>query len=161
MSSEEFINILEERVERLSNVKVIDFALNICHRLLPYYIKFFDEYNWGNIEALSEGIRFCEKLKNLKSVEKNVVQDLMQQIEEALTDTEEFEDGSLALNASAAVLELVEYVLDKDLSHILNISSYMTDTIDFIARENVNELSVNHQELVKERKYQLELISQI
>lgn len=160
MNNEEFINFLESRLERLSNAQVVDFALNICSRLLPYYIQFQGEHGWGNREVLSEGIHFCKEFRNYKGAEVNKLLDLMQQTEEAIPDTEEFENGSLALNASAAVLELLEYILDKDLSHILNISSYMTDTIDFIARENVNKLSVNHQELIKERKYQLELINQ-
>jgi uncharacterized protein YjaG (DUF416 family) len=161
MNNEEFLNILGKRLERLSSPEVIDFALNICHRLLPHYMKFCEEYSWGSMDTLSKGIRYCENLESLETVGANELLDLMQQIEKAIPDTEEFEDGSLALNASAAVLELIEYALDRDLSHIINISSFMTDTVDFVAREERIDLPVNHQVLIEERKYQLELASKI
>jgi uncharacterized protein YjaG (DUF416 family) len=71
-------------------------------------------------------------------------------------------DSSYALNASCAVCELLEYLLDKDKSHIFNISTYMTDTIDFKLSEAdadlTNEELENHSDLIKEWKYQLKLL---
>lgn len=43
--------------------------------------------------------------------------------------------GSYALNASAALYETLEYILDKNSQHIYNIGTYYTDNSDFKIQE--------------------------
>jgi len=72
-------------------------------------------------------------------------------------------DGSYALNASFVVYELLEYLYDGDVSHIFNISTYMTDTIDFELSEadpNLTEEELeNHKDIIVEWTYQLGLLA--
>lgn len=70
-------------------------------------------------------------------------------------------DGSYALNASAAVYELLNYLMDQKPEHLINISSSMTDTIDFKPSKSdpslSNEELASHSELIEEMNLQLVL----
>ncbi|KIO75086.1 hypothetical protein TH53_22870 [Pedobacter lusitanus] len=90
-------------------------------------MSFSENRSWGDVGVLKDSISFC----------RNEFGDF---------------DSSYALNASAVVYELLEYLLDKDISHIYNISTYVTDTIDFKLGEAdpslTNEELENHPDII-------------
>jgi uncharacterized protein YjaG (DUF416 family) len=91
------------------------------------------------------------------------IKELVLEVDKVIPDTEDFGDysGSYALNASAAVLELLEYIIDRNQEHIINISTYSTDTIDFKLHESNQSLNesdlIHHPLLLQELERQLEL----
>lgn len=87
----------------------------------------------------------------------------MNEVDINTPDTEDFGDydGSYALNAVASIYELLNFLLDEDKSHLLNISTYMLDDIDFKIAEAGTDLTYEqldtHPETVKERLFQLQI----
>lgn len=162
MDSTQFYERLSDQLSLLPKNRSINFGINICERLLADYVDFYNEFHWGDPEILKKAIQYCkDSVSNASEEEK--VNLLLAELEEVLPDTEEFTDplGSYALNAGCAVFELLEYLIDPEIDHLLNISSAITDTIDFKLSEQETDLSdeelLNHPEMVKEWNNQLEL----
>jgi len=63
------------------------------------------------------------------------------------------------LNASVSVTELLNYLLDKDITHIIDISNLMFDTSDFKIHEEFQDISYieidNHPLFIAEMESQL------
>ncbi len=162
MDSTQFYERLSKQLTFLPQSKQIGFGLDICERLLPDYIGFYNEFNWGNPEILKDSIQYIKDSVSAE-VNKEKVNQLLTGLEEVLPDTEDFTDpsGTYALNAGCAVFELLEYLIDPEIDHLLNISSVITDTIDFKLSELETDLNeeelLKHPEMLKEWNYQLEL----
>lgn len=164
MTQTEFIKLLENKVKGSRQSTLVAFGLDICRRLFSDYVLFSVNNSWGDVEQLKEAIEFCEINKSNLQVPANI-QSYLDQTDLNMPDTNDFGDfdDSYALNASCAVYELLNYLLDKDTTHIFNISTYMTDTIDLKLSEadesSTNEELDNHPDIVSERRYQLEFIN--
>lgn len=161
MNNPQLTSVLKRQIENLPFNRHVGFALDICKRLLPEYINFHERNRWGNPEKLTGAISFCEKNKGNVKAEVSYIADIKVELETVIPDTEDFGDwdGSYALNASCSVLELLEYLEDKDIDHIFNISTFMTDTIDFKLSEIDGGLS--HEQLIEHPKILQELLYQI
>ena len=163
MTNSEFIALLKGKVDSASPPALVDFGLNICERLQPEYTKFSENYNWGDADLLKACIEFCRVGKGTM-LNHSDIKFYLDKLDPNIPDMDDFGDfdSSYALNASCAVYELLEYLSDKDKSHIFNISTYMTDTIDFKLSEAdanlTNEELENHSDLIREWKYQLKLL---
>lgn len=166
MTRPEFKNLFDTKIDRLNSDELIEFGLNICERLLPEYIKFSVNHNWGDVELLKECIEFA-RLGKGKVASHFDVKSYLEKLDSIIPDTEDFGDfdGSYALNASAAVNELVIYMADKNPEHIYNISTYMTDTIDFKLSEAdpslPNQVLENYPDIINEWRYQLQLLADV
>jgi uncharacterized protein YjaG (DUF416 family) len=164
MTISEFAPLLTRQLNGLTTERAVDFALNICSRLLPEYIDFSHRNNWGDPEPIKDAISFCKQNKTFQTIEIDKAKELHKAVESVIPDMDDFGgyDSSYALNASCAVLELLEFILDGNKSHILNISTYMTDTVDFKISEAepnlTNEELENHERIARELNYQLDLI---
>jgi uncharacterized protein YjaG (DUF416 family) len=158
MYSSKFRDLLSLNLESLSDDRIVDFALNVCRRLLPDYNHFYDKYNWGNLELLKDVLNKIEE----RALTNDEIKEFIVEVDKVIPDTEEFGDysGSYALNASASVLELLEFLIDTNQEHIVSISTYSTDTIDFKLYEIDQSLSdtdlLHHPVLLQEQKRQLE-----
>jgi hypothetical protein len=67
--------------------------------------------------------------------------------------------GSYALNASASVYETLQFITDKDCTHIYSIATYYTDTIDFKIQEEkeLTQFEIeNHPRMIEEWNFVLE-----
>lgn len=159
MDLSQFHDNLSCNLQILSNDKIVDFALNVCRRLLPYYSYFYKKHNWGNFELLQDVLGKIE----IRALTVSEIKELVLEVDKVIPDTEDFGDYSCsyALNASAAVLELLEYLIDRNQEHIISISTYSTDTIDFELHEGNQNLSesdlIHHPLLLQELERQLEL----
>ncbi|WP_293304454.1 DUF416 family protein [Pedobacter sp. UBA5917] len=162
MDSTQFYERLSKQLTFLPKHRLISFGLDICERLLPDYIEFHHEFNWGDPEILKKSIQYV-KDSVADVVDEEKVNQLLAGLEEVIPDTEEFTDpvGTYALNAACAVFELLEYLIDPEIDHLLNISSVITDTLDFKLSELETDLNeedlLKHPEMLKEWNYQLEL----
>lgn len=166
MTRSEFKNLFEAKTDRLNSDQLIVFGLNICERLLPEYITFSEKHHWGNVELLKECIALARFSKG-RVVSNSDIKSYLNKLDPIIPDTEDFGDfdGSYALNASAAVYELVEYLGDKVSEHIYNISTYITDTIDFKLSEAdpslANQVLENHPDIINEWRCQLKLLTDV
>lgn len=162
MTGPEFKALFKNKIDKSGSDVLVDFGLNICERLLPDYVLFSENRSWGNAAVLKDSINFCRNKENTQKY--TAIQNYLDKLDPNIPDMDAFGDfdGSYALNASAALYELLEYLLDKDTSHMYNISTYMTDTIDFKLSEAdpnlTNEELESHPDIISERKYQLGLI---
>jgi len=111
MTRSEFKNLFAAKTDRLNSDKLIEFGLTICERLLPDYIVFSESQNWGNINILKECIEFA-RLSKGKILSHSGIKSYLDKLDPIIPDTEDFGDfdGSYALNASAAVYELMMYI---------------------------------------------------
>ncbi|KQM72933.1 hypothetical protein ASE74_21785 [Pedobacter sp. Leaf216] len=162
MNATQFYEQLSDQLSILPKNQRIAFAVNICDRLLPDYIDFYAQFNWGNPDILKRSIQ-CAKNAIANVVDEHEVKQLLAELEAVLPDTEEFTDplGTYALNAACALFELLEYLLNQEIDHLLNISSTITDTIDFKLSELEEDLNedeiLNHPEMLKEWHHQLQI----
>jgi uncharacterized protein YjaG (DUF416 family) len=162
MDATQFYEQLSNQLLLLPKHRLTGFGIRICERLLPDYIDFHRQFNWGDPEILKQAIQHGkDSLSN--AVDNEKVKQLLIDLEAVLPDTEEFIDPltNYALNAGCAAFELLEYLIDPEIDHLLNISSTITDTIDFKLSELDDDLSeeeiANHPELLKEWHDQLEI----
>lgn len=159
----EFNFKLKQQIDTSPEELLLAFALNICKRLLPEYIKFYDRHQWGDSSALTEAINYCESRK-IDEMQKTELQDYNSRVDAVTPDTEDFgdSDGSYALNAGCSVITLLDFLITGDKASIFDISTYMTDTIDFKLREAYPDLTHEeideHADMINERTYQLELL---
>ncbi len=137
MKYKEFNDTIQRQISLMPMQQGLELIVDICKRLFFDYQKFSETYHWGEPDYLLDGIGVCEKAL-AHYPDATVVKDLIQKIESVTPDTEDFgsELGSYALNASASVCEALEYLLDNDKTHIMAVSSYYTDTIDFKIQED-------------------------
>jgi uncharacterized protein YjaG (DUF416 family) len=163
MSGDEFEQILSKQFKRLPYHRQIGFALWICKRLYPEYEYFQKKEQWGNASLLAEGIAFIEKHQVAQAFDVTQVQRLVESIDEVTPDMDDYGDyhGSYALNAAIVVMEALRFLADREVEHLLAISTYMTDTIDFKiheANENKNDGSNwQHPRMQQEMNRQLEM----
>lgn len=163
MTFTEFKNKIEKQLIGLSDNERLKFALDMCKRLLPDYEIFHEKNKWGNPDILTKGLKYCEQILNGDKADNHQIEEIRKSIEKVTPDTEYFGDwdGSYALNVCNAIIESLEFIIDKDIEHILNVSSYMTDTVDFKIAEKFGELSDDtidtHPWMTNERNIQITL----
>lgn len=155
MNFKEFTKKLESHINTRTYDEQLGLAIVICKKLFPDYKNFHQENNWGNPDILLDTIALCEKTYSGNSTATDFTE-LLNAIELIIPDTEDFGNASYALNASAAVYETLQFIIDKDKDHIMNISSYLTDTIDFKIQEekDLTEQQINsHPMMVEARNF--------
>jgi hypothetical protein len=147
MNYQDFTDILQNQVLLLPPKRQLELALKICKELFFEYQMFSKTYNWGNPDLLLDGINLSEKALS-GDLNSSKIKDIMPKIDSVTPDMDDFgsELGSYALNASASVYETLEFLIDNDKTHIINIATYYTDTVDFKVQE---ELELTQEEIDK------------
>lgn len=151
----EYQENLKRNVNTISISKNLEFATEICQRLLPEYKNFEKKHNWGNSKLVAEGIEICSNY-SLASTDQKKAKSLIEKLNSIVPDTEEFNyiSSSLALNSACATIETLEYIIDFDSKHIFRVGNYMYDTLDFKVAENPKDSS--ERILSDEIEWQLE-----
>ncbi|HEV7333648.1 MAG TPA: DUF416 family protein [Flavisolibacter sp.] len=162
MQFKEFDALYKQQVYSLTYEEGLSLAVEVCKRLYFDYERFVSEVSWGDKDLLMDAIQLCEQEKS-HSVDKNIVEDMLTKVDAVTPDTEDFGSylGSYALNAAASVYETLQFIIDRDLVHVYNIGTYLTDTIDFKIDENQEEETSEeqndeHQSMVEVRNYLLQ-----
>ena len=82
----------------------------------------------------------------------------LQEIDRVTPDTADFGRANYAVNASGAIYETIEFILDRKAEHIHNIGNYLIDTVD-AKLQGADDLSENeidkHPLMVETKKYLL------
>lgn len=161
MKYEDFIKLFQAKVNSLSYQKQLNLAISVCKKLFPDYNNFYLENNWGDPNILLDAIKICE-LFDLNKASILSIKKLLTKVNEITPSTEDFENASFALNATAAVYETLEFLIDNDKKHIFNIGTYLADTIDFKIQEEdglTQQQIDNHPLMIEVQKYLLVLTS--
>ena len=159
MNYKDFTAEIKRRIPKLSYSRQLELSIIICKKLLPEYQIFSQAYEWGEPKLLSDAIKKCEQALTVKP---NIpeLKTMLPKIDKIVPHMDDFGDymGSYALNASASVYETLQFIIDKDATHIFNISTYYTDTIDFKIQEDedLTEDEIdNHPLMVEARNFLL------
>ena len=160
MNYQDFTKTIQNQISLLPKQRLLNLALKICKELFFEYQAFSEKYKWGNPDFLLDGINVAENtLKGEADITK--IRELMSNIDSVTPDMDDYnsdELASYALNAAASVYETLEFLLDNDRLHIINLSTYYTDTFDFKVQED-NDLTPeeidNHPIMIKARQFLL------
>lgn len=136
MNYKEYTKLLKTQIPSVPYAQQLKFAVLVCEKLYVNYQKFYEAYKWGDPNVLMDAIIVCQKALG-NPCDKNEIKTLLPKIDHITPHMDDFgsEIGSYALNASAAVYETLEFITDKNHTHIYNIANYYTDTIDFKIQE--------------------------
>ena len=156
--SERFKAELNKSSER----QKMGFAIEICERLLPDYYNFVNQTNWGNANTISKALEFVKSPANGKLTQAESINNLVREVEKNTPDLDDFGQisGSLALNSCTAILETLNFLLDKKSERIMDIASFSYDSVYFKVGDlnpEFTEIEIqNHVDLQKEIKWQME-----
>jgi uncharacterized protein DUF416 len=142
MTYQEFTSLFEPQVASIPYEKGLHLAITISKELFPDYQRFSERRAWGDPDLLTMGIELCERSLH-KKINPEEIQALAAQVYAVAPDTADFGewDGSYALNAATTVWDALNYVIDKDVSHLIVIGSYYTDTAYF----KLHEMGIKHE----------------
>lgn len=160
MNYEQFQSLFKKQVTNLSNERQFTLGILISKKLYFDYLKFSTFYDWGDPDILLDAIKLCEKT-NTTSVNEIAIKEFLSKVDSITPDMDDFGDelGSYALNACTSVHDLLQYLLNNDLTYILNIGSYFTDTIDLRIQEieTLTSSQINkHPQMIEARNFLLE-----
>jgi uncharacterized protein YjaG (DUF416 family) len=125
----EWLTELPDLLIGLVRRKRLLFLAACCERQFGNYAQFHQETGWGDPQVL------CDGLQSLWNYTDNIditnLKNIRRAIEAVTPDTEEFKSGytSSALNAATALLESLDYCVDDDISHCLQVACLCRDSI--------------------------------
>ncbi|QXP53584.1 DUF416 family protein [Cellulophaga sp. HaHa_2_1] len=162
MNWTEYREQLTKNLDGLSSERKLDFAIEICEKLLPDYKAFYNEYKWGDLDSLADGLVLCKQNANGLDTDVKSIEKLISGIEKNTPDTADFGQvsGSLALNSATVISETLNFILDNKNERILDIGCFSYDTVFFKIGESNPNLSDDEiekeSELESEINWQLE-----
>ncbi|MEM9364052.1 MAG: DUF416 family protein [Bacteroidota bacterium] len=162
MNWKEYTEQLKSEIKKSSEKQKLDFAKEICERLLPDYYNFVQKTNWGDANVISRAWKLIENFSNEQPTRAEIIREMIIELEKNTPDTEDFGQisGSLALNSCAAITETLKFILDKKSERIMDITSFSYDTVYFKVCElnpKLSEMEIENQdEIQKEIEWQLE-----
>ena len=113
-----------------SQAKQLAFGLLVSERLLPYLYQFSVSHNRDDT-AFKEALNLAW---NSLAYEAKAVsaESARNECASSVPDTEDYDDPlvSHALNAALSICELVDFVTDNDIEHIVKVSNLAFDSID-------------------------------
>jgi hypothetical protein len=119
-------------IDGMSRVQQMAFAAACCERLLPNYRTFSEDENWGDWEALRTALDAVWRVIEGESLTETTI-DQMREAVSAATPTpgSSFSSDytSAALDASAAVLELLGMCADGEAAHAIEVGALAREGI--------------------------------
>jgi uncharacterized protein YjaG (DUF416 family) len=125
----EWLAKLSNLLISLGKQKTILFLVACCERQFGNYAQFHQETGWGDPQVLCDGLH---SLRNYNSaIEVASLKSIRQAIETVTPNTEDFTSvyTSAALDAATSVLESLDYCIDGDVSHCLQVACSCHDSI--------------------------------
>lgn len=137
MNYKEYVSLFKKQLDTLPYQKQFDLAITVCKKLYFDYEKFVEVHQWGDADLLMEAIKLCERGK-AGLVDRLEIEKMLPKVDAITPHMDDYGDeiSSYGLNASAAVYETLQFLIDKDKTHIYNIGNYLTDTVDFRIQED-------------------------
>lgn len=133
-----------DKLRELDFTKQLTFAYLTCERLYPNYVYFSQNYGFGNPNVIREAIDFVYDHLFAKNLDASKISALLEKVEKNTPDTGDFTTifVSSALDTCTAVLDTLNFLVDKNFEKIVYISNYATDSVDMYIQE-VDALDFN------------------
>jgi uncharacterized protein YjaG (DUF416 family) len=136
----EWLGILRSRLSAMIPERCIAFAASCCERLMQNYLKFARDARWGNPEELAKSLSLLWELAATDGkVADSRIREAIAICDSSAPHTEQFNSllTSAALDAANSIAEALEFAMDKNVEHLVTVSSLSRDTIDlFIQRRD-------------------------
>jgi uncharacterized protein YjaG (DUF416 family) len=139
------MDLYREEIKRmltpLTNEQRLLFAVLTCERLYPNYIYFQNIFNWGDSKILLNAIGVVYQFLIKRDLfEKHEIQELINEVDIITPNTEDFSEifVSFALDACTSIYSSLNFILDHELEHIVDVAIYAHDTIDMFIQERDN-----------------------
>jgi uncharacterized protein YjaG (DUF416 family) len=129
-----------KHLEKLDFTKQLSFAYLTCERLLPNYIYFSLHFKFGNPQILKDAIIFIHQSLINNSYQKETIITHLNAIDKNTPYPEKFDTilASSALDSCSVVSESLNFLMDKKIDRIKDISTLAIDTIDMYIQERDN-----------------------
>ena len=128
---------LKNRLLKLDDKKKLAFGAICCKRLLPNYLAFQRDENWGKFSDLQSVLDFIwssciempERSKSFST--------MIETCELISPSSDDFESlyVTSAQEACFSVCSLLDYLYSHDIEHIIQVANYATDTVDLYVQE--------------------------
>jgi hypothetical protein len=161
MNYNEIIKEFEGNLQSLPNDKRLKAGIAVSKKLFFDYQRFFETYHWGNPDILLDAIHICEESSNGRT-DIPMVKSIAGVLDSIIPDMDDFGEllGSYALNASLVVHETLQFILDGQLSRIIDSGSLYLDTIAFRIHEETGTLGhdSSHPSMAEAREFLVEVL---
>ena len=137
---------IEKTIVSMSHEHKCLFILLTCDKMLPNYISFSEEVNWGNPQILKNVITTFKQIALGTQFTKSELIKLNKSVEENIPDLDDFESGSFAFDASIVFSEAMLFLINKDTENIKNTIQGALDTVDMFIQLK-DDLDPNDTEL--------------
>lgn len=129
--------------EELSFLQNCRYAYGLCLRLAPFYVKFSQNYDFGDTETHSACMETL--LKNIDNEESlsSISEKYTPLLEPLVPDMEDFNSellASLGLDAITATLTLLDYIKSKKVGFIAEVKEISRNSAEFIS-DSMDEFS--------------------
>jgi uncharacterized protein YjaG (DUF416 family) len=149
---------LEESIQKSSNKRLLEFAIEICERQQNDYSIFHSLTKFGNPDKIQTIIA---KLKTGEVLELKKIEKWICDLEKICPDSEDFPiaEVSYALNSVTSIIDLLNFIKTKKREYILNISTYYLDSIYFKVCEAEKDDKEIESEMKSEMSSQIEFLN--
>ncbi len=159
MTFQDFTSTFKKQVDKLPYQRQLDLSINVCKKLFFDYQNFYEKNEWGNPDVLLDAINLVEQSRT-EMPNQTTLKVILQEIDGVTPDTEDFVEANFAVNASGAIYEAIEFLLDRKTEHIYNIGTYLIDTVDAKVQSDddlTEEEIYQHPQMVEIKNYLLAL----
>ncbi|GAA3919744.1 DUF416 family protein [Chitinophaga oryziterrae] len=139
MAIKEF-NTLSE----LNFQKQLVFAYLTCARLYPNYVYFSAKYNFGSPDILEKSINYIHQNIFQHKIDIPTIKNFLEELDKATPYPENYDTVlvSASLDACNVIFETLNFLVDKDVKRLSDISTMATDTADMYIQE-IDDLDFN------------------
>ena len=128
---------LKGKLCKLNKSRQLAFGVMCCERLLPNYLAFQKDAEWGDINLIQKALDYA--WESLNGIEKSIeeIEVLITSCEKVTPDSENFESlyVSLAQDCVFAICSLLDYLLKSEVDKIVQVATYATDSVDLYVQE--------------------------
>lgn len=128
---------LVARLTDLDEPRQLVFGALCCERLLPNYLVFSQEQEWGVMARLRQGLdRVWQHIGGVALDAREAVM-LCDEVEAVVPDSENFDSlyVTAAQDACLAVCALYDFIVEPDTQHIADVARFATDSVDLYVQE--------------------------
>ena len=130
-------------IEELNKLKKLDFskqrafAYLTCERLFPNYVYFSKNYGFGNTHVLREAIDYIYNNLFSNTTDKIKIDSLINNVDKNIPEPVHYDTilASSALDACTVIIEALNFLIDKQLPRLDDISTMATDTADMYIQD--------------------------